>query len=111
MACPHYNERTKKCNRSTQLVSCGRDKITQYCKGNYERCGTYRSGRIDFSSDVRKSNDAAYQHGQTMRSIAPITVVTVFLLCMFKFNLGLPQSIGAAFFAGLVVLIFTNKHH
>lgn len=111
MACPYYDSKTKMCKRSTQLVQVGQDRITQYCKGSYKKCPNIDSAGTSWSWDERAKNRQAKERGDNIRLGAPVAFIAVLLLCLLKFQLPLPQSIGAAVFAAIVVLLFTNKYH
>lgn len=109
MACPYYDSRTQMCKFSTQLVPVSPDRITQYCKGNHKKCPN-RSGGISYSWDERAKNQQATARGNNIRAITPIVFIGVLLLCLLKLQLPIFQSVGAAIFAAIVVLIFTNRY-
>lgn len=111
MACRYYDSKTKMCKLSTQLVQVEQDRITQYCKGNYKRCPNLDSGDVSYSWDERAKNRKAKERGDNIRLGAPVAFIAVLLLCLFKAQMGLLPSVGAAMFAGLVVLLFTNRYH
>lgn len=111
MACKYFDSQTKTCKRSTQFVPVGQDRITQYCKGNYNRCPNMDSDNISWSWDERAKNRQAKNRGDQIRMGAPLAFVAVLLLCLLVLKLTLFPSLGAAIFAALVVLMFTNKYH
>lgn len=110
MACPYYDSRKQMCKHSTQLVTLDRDRITQYCKGNYRNCPTHSSGSISYSWDERAKNNKARARGNNIRAVTPVVFIAVLVLCLFKLKAGFYASLGAAVFASLVVLVFTNKY-
>lgn len=111
MACPYYDSRKKMCKRSTMLVQLSPDRITQYCKGNDKRCPDRDAAGTSFSWDERAKNRQAQERGDRIRLGAPLAFVAALLFCLLKLQLPLPQSIGAAVFAAIAVLLFTNKYH
>lgn len=110
MACPYYDKNTKTCRCSTQLVQVAQDRITQYCKGNYNKCPNKDSRNISYSWDERAANRQATARGNNIRAITPIAFVGVLLLCLLKFQFPLMQSIGAAVFVAIITLMFNNKY-
>ena len=111
MACQYYDSGKKMCKRSTQLVPVNPDRITQYCKGNYGRCPNYNSADTSYSWNESAKNRQAQNRGNNIRMLAPLAFIAVLLLCLLKLQLPLPQSIGAAVFAAILVLLFTNRYH
>ena len=110
MACPHYDKRTNTCKRSTQYEQLGRDRITQYCKGSYSRCPNMNTA-VSFSWEERAKNQQAQARGNNIRMVAPLAFIVVLLLCLLKLQLPILPSAGAAVFAAITALMFTNKYH
>jgi len=69
------------------------------------------SDSTSFSWDEKAKNRQAAARGNQIRMGAPIAFIAVLLLCLLKLRLSLMPSIGAALFACVVVLMFTNKYH
>ena len=111
MACRYFNSRTNMCGYSTQLVPVGPDRITQYCKGNSKRCPTCNAGNVSYSWDEQAKNRQAKARGDNIRMVAPIAFIAVLLLCLLKLQLPILPSAGAAVFAAITALMFTNKYH
>lgn len=111
MACRYYDDKNKVCKKSTQFVQVGRDRVTQYCKGNYERCPDLYSNKTSMSWDEQAKNRKAQERAGNIRMLAPLAFIAVLLLCLFKAQMGLLPSIGGGAFAAIVVLMFTNKYH
>lgn len=114
MACRYYDTRKKMCKNSTQCQTLNQDTITQYCKGNSKKCPNFnRTGGLDvvWSQEQRAQNKKAKARGDNIRLGAPVAFIAVLLLCLFKLHMDLLLSIGGAMFAGLVVLLFTNRYH
>ena len=111
MPCPYFDKRTNMCKFSTGFVPVNPDRITQYCKGSYNRCPTRSSGNTSYSWNERAKNQQAQARGNNIRMVAPIAFIAVLLLCLLKLQLPILPSVGAAVFAAITALMFTNKYH
>lgn len=110
MKCRYFDEKTQMCKKSTQWVPCNHDMITQYCRGNYNRCDIYYGNKFAWSGDIAERNKKAYKHGSKMRAIAPLVFFGTIAVGMFN-GMSFGEVIALAVILALLVGMVTSKHN